>query len=180
MNEEAHPEAEPFPPPSRVIAPDPAPVRASARQARKARTLRRAGRREACFELLSAGYGHTEIARRLKVSVASVRRDVARAVDQRRLDAPERYIHFQVDRLTRALRSMDDLVERGDTRAVAPYIRLVGALDRYHGLDARYRREPSFPEPLEFSTAPLALSGPTQILASVAERDTQVIENTRS
>jgi len=164
--------------PSHEVA-EPEKVRAAIRQARKVRARRRIARREACFELLSAGYSHEQIARRLKVSAASVRRDVAHVLDERRLDAPERYIHFQVDRLTRALRSMDDLVERGDSRAVKPFISLVGALDRYHGLDARYRREPSFLSAPD-AAAPLALAAPADFSANVAEPDTQVLEKARA
>ena len=34
-------------------------------------------------------------------------------------------------------------------KAVAPLIKLIGALDRYHGLDGRYRREPRLAPALE-------------------------------
>jgi hypothetical protein len=173
MDDETQPASDPTPPPSAPNTLDSAGVRSGQREARKARARRRVARREACFELLSAGYAHQEIAARLKVSLASVRRDVALAIEQRRLDAPERYVHFQVDRLTRALRSMDDLVERGDVRAVKPLINLVGALDRYHGLDARYRREPLLEPSLlsgpERAPPPLALSAPADTFANVAD-----------
>jgi hypothetical protein len=172
MSDETDPRTEPSTPPLNAGAPDPAGVRAVIRQA-----LKRAARRDACFELLSAGYTHQEIARRLKVSVTSLRRDVARAIEDRRLDAPERYVHFQVDRLTRALRSMDDRVEQGDTKAVGPYIHLVGALDRYHGLDIRYPRNPSRLARPSAPPASLALSPPADFSVKSSESDTQVVEN---
>ena len=96
---------------------------------------------------------------------------------QRRLDAPERYIHMQVDRLRRALRTADGQVERGDMKAVAPLIKLIGALDRYHGLDARYRREPRLAALPPAAAAPLALAPPAENLAKLSESDMQVFEN---
>ncbi len=161
------------PPDAETAAPDETPQ--TVRAKRKAQREWRADRRQACFDLMSAGYTYAEVAKALKVSVRAVRREVTRAIDERRLDAPERYVHLQVNRLTRALRSADDLVERGDMRAVAPFIKLVEALDRYHGLDARYRREPRLP--LQ-SDAPkrLALGAPAETLAKVTELNTQAPE----
>jgi DNA-binding CsgD family transcriptional regulator len=180
MNDQSRQNQTEIPAPAKE-APAPAGVREAERLAAKARRRRCLARRQACFEALSAGYSHEEIARRLKISVATVRRDVERGIDERRLDAPERYVHLQVDRLTRALRSMDDLVERGDVRAVKPLVSLVGALDRYHGLDASWRRDPSFlAAPAPAPAAPLALSAPFENFAKVAEIDTQVIEKTCS
>ena len=45
-------------------------------------------------------------------------------------------------------------------RAVRPFLHLVGALDRYHGLDARYRREPRFALSSDAPASPLALAAP--------------------
>ena len=149
--------------------------RAAERRRQRARTKRRIARREACFELLSAGYTYQQIAATLKVSLDSVRRDVERAIDRRRLAAPERYIHLQVDRLTRALCSMDQRVGDGDVRAVKPLLSLIGALDRYHGLAAlgREGRAPALPPPL----APLALAPPVARSSIVASFDAQALEN---
>jgi hypothetical protein len=139
--------------------------------------LRRLARQEACFEALSAGYTHQQIAAKLKISIAKVRRDVERAIDARRLDAPERYIHLQVDRLTRALRSVDDRIEQGDMKAVLPLVRLAGALDRYHGLGARWRRDPLPPVPVA-PAAPLALGRLRETPLQLAKKDTQALEMT--
>ena len=116
-------------------SPPPAETRETVRARRLARRMRRIEWRQSCFELVSAGHSYAEVAKRLMVSERTVRRDVARVIDERRLDAPERYIHLQVDRLTRALRTADGRVERGDMKAVAPLMKLIGALDRYHGLE---------------------------------------------
>ena len=117
-------------------SPPPAETRETVRARRLERQMRRTEWRQSCFELISAGHSYAEVAKLLMVSERTVRRDVARAIDERRLDAPERYVHLQVDRLTRALRTADGRVERGDMKAVAPLIKLIGALDRYHGLEA--------------------------------------------
>jgi hypothetical protein len=145
------------------------------RAKRLERQLRRDAWRQTCFELVSAGRSYADVARQLHVSERTVRRDVARVLDERRLDAPERYIHMQVDRLTRAMRAADDRVGRGDLKAVAPLIKLIGALDRYHGLDGRYRREPrlaALPRP----GAPLALAAPAEDLLKLTESNTQALE----
>ena len=118
-------------------SPPPAETRETVRARRLARRMGRIEWRQSCFELVSAGHSYAEVANRLMVSERTVRRDVARVIAERRLDAPERYIHLQVDRLTRALRTADGRVERGDMKAVAPLIKLIGALDRYHGLERR-------------------------------------------
>ena len=125
----------------------PAETRQTVRGRSLARRLARTEWRQSCFDLVSAGHSYAEVAKLLMVSERTVRRDVARVISDRRLDSPERYIHMQVDRLTRAMRTADERVGRGDMKAVAPLIKLIGALDRYHGLDGRYRREPQLSLP---------------------------------
>jgi hypothetical protein len=99
-----------------------------------ARRDERAERREAMLNLAVSGYERELIAEKLGVSVATVRREVDRAIGQRRLDAPDRYVRLQVMRLNKALLLVDQAVEEGDIRAVEPLVKLAGALDRYHGL----------------------------------------------
>ena len=99
----------------------------------------------------------------MKVSAASVRRWIDQAIRDRRLDAPDRYAHVQVARLSKMLCALNSQLERGDMRAVPPMIKVVAALDRYHGFDARYRRlalpvlAPASVPAIE-ATAPLALT----------------------
>ena len=156
-------------------SPPSAEIRQTARAKRLESQMRRRESRQACFELISAGHSYAEVAKALLVSERTVRRDVARVIDERRLDAPERYIHMQVDRLTRAMRAADSRVERGDMKAVQPLIKLIGALDRYHGLDARYRREPPLAA-LPAAPAPLALAAPSENLLKLSESNTQALE----
>ena len=76
---------------------------------------------------------------------------------RRRLDTPERYVHLQVARLTKALRSADAALERGDLKAVRALVQAVAAMDRYHGLCEALgdRASPNLPGPLELQ-APVA------------------------
>ena len=111
--------------------------RAEARAAAKARRAKRIERREAFLDLVASGYSHRQIATAMKVSLATVRREVDEALAERPLQAPERYASLQVERLTRALCHADHKLAQGDIRAFAPYVKIVAALDRYHGLDAR-------------------------------------------
>ncbi|HEX9168978.1 MAG TPA: hypothetical protein VF886_08645 [Roseiarcus sp.] len=146
------------------------------RAKRLERRMRRLEWRQSCFELISAGHSYAEVAKQLLVSERTVRRDVARVIEERRLDAPERYIHLQIDRLTRALRAADTRVGRGDMKAVAPLIKLIGALDRYHGLDGRTRREPRLAALPPATAAPLALAAPNENLAKLSELDMQTLD----
>ena len=157
-------------------SPPPEETRQTVRAKRLERRIRRNEWRQSCFELVSAGHSYAEVAKRLMVSERTVRRDVARVIDERRLDAPERYIHMQVDRLTRAMRTADERVGRGDLKAVAPLIKLIGALDRYHGLDGRYSREPRLALPSGAPATSLALAAPANDFVKVSESDTQTLE----
>jgi len=112
----------------------PPPTRGQLRALAGARRAERAERREAMLTLVVSGYERELIAEKLGVSVATVRREVDRAIGQRRLDAPDRYVRLQVTRLNKALLAVDHALEYGDLRAVEPLVRLAGALDRYHGL----------------------------------------------
>jgi hypothetical protein len=87
------------------------------------------------------------------------RREVDRAIAERRLDAPERYAHLQVARLSKALRVADGSIEQDDLKAVGPFLRLNAALDRYHGLaPQRAARAPAEAPPLALPAPPLALT----------------------
>ena len=111
--------------------------RAEARAAAKRRRTKGFERREAIFDLFVSGFSHQQIAKALNASTSTVRRIVDTVVADRRLDAPERFARVQVARLSKALSHADLKLERGDIRAFTPYLKIVAALDRYHGLDAR-------------------------------------------
>ena len=92
-------------------------------------------RREAYFDLLVSGYSVEQIASHTKTSASAVRRAVGQALAKRRLDAPEDYARLQVARLTKALRCADVSLEEGDLKAIAPFLKVVRALNLYHGVD---------------------------------------------
>jgi IS30 family transposase len=79
---------------------------------------------------MASGFSCERIAEEANVCAATVRREVDRAIAERRLDAPERYAHLQVARLNKALRVADASIEQGDMKAVGPFLRLAAALDR--------------------------------------------------
>ena len=97
-------------------------------------------RREACFDLLVAGYSIEQIASAMKKSPAMVRRVIGQALAMRRLDAPEDYARLQVARLTKALRCADVSLEEGDLKAIAPFLKVVRELNLYHGLNVGLAR----------------------------------------
>lgn len=101
------------------------------RRAREERAAKRA-RRDTILELVVSGCDHAMIAKGMKLSMTTVRREVDKAIDQRQLDTPARYVRMQVERLTKALRAIDLHIDRGDLTAVDPLVKVVNALDRYH------------------------------------------------
>lgn len=137
--------------------PNPPSRRAQARAAGRARRARKAAARQAYFEALAAGFTPHHIAEAGKVSVATVRRELDRAIAERRLDAPDRYVHLQVARFTKALRLVDMRMDRGELAAVFALTKLATTLDRYHGLAAK--AAPPLPSaPLAPPAPPLALT----------------------
>lgn len=149
--------------------------RAVRREAAAARRAKQAELRRFAFEALAAGFPQATIARTKGVSVKTVRREIDRAIGERRLDTPRRYVHLQVARLTKALRLSDALVDRGDVRGVSALVKVVAALDRYHGL-----KRGSRPARLKAASAPLALPVPALKLtgAAAVEAGAPVAEGT--
>ena len=141
--------------------------RARERGAAKARKMAKLAWSQNSFDLLASGYSPEQIAEVRKVSVRTIRREIDAAIARRQLDAPERYVHLQVARLTKALRFADSALERGDLKAVRALVTVVSAMDRYHGLrDSARDRSPSSGHPdaldLHASAAP-ALSPPLRL-----------------
>ena len=114
-----------------LSAPSP---RMTARVSAKALREANASYRQFSFEALAAGWSIEQIAEMRKVSARTVRREVDRALDERPLEAPHRYARLQAARLTKALRLVDIAIDKGDMRAVGAMVRVVKALDRYHGM----------------------------------------------
>ncbi len=104
-------------------------------------------RREAIFDLFVSGFSHHQIAKSTDLSPSTVRRIIDTALAERRPDSADRFVRVQVARLMKALSLADQKLEQGDARGFAPYIKIVAALDRYHGLESRglSRRPPAIP-----------------------------------
>lgn len=134
--------------------------RARERAEAKARKKAKLAWSQNAFDLLASGYSPEQIAEVRKVSVRTIRREIDSAIARRQLDAPERYVHLQVARLTKALRFADAALERGDLKAVRALVTLVAAMDRYHGLrhSAGDLFSSSHPDALAALAAPLRLS----------------------
>ena len=143
--------------------------RARERAAAKARKMAKLAWSQNSFELLASGYSPEQIAEVRKVSVRTIRREIDAAVARRRLDAPERYVHLQVARLTKALRFADAALERGDLKAVRALVTVVSAMDRYHALgDAlRDRAGPGLSGPHDLHAA-AALPQPLKLFHAIS------------
>lgn len=103
--------------------------RASARDAR-------AARRQVVFEAMAAGLSIEQIAEFREISPRTVRREVDRVLAERRRNSPDRYAHLQAALLTDALRLAVAAIDGGDLKAISPLVKVVRALNRYHGLAA--------------------------------------------
>jgi hypothetical protein len=136
-------------------------LRAVARAATTGRREKRVERRETLFELIVSGYGYDQVAAKLNLSVSAVRREVNHVLALRAMDAPQRYVGLQLARLNKALLVTDVAMEQGDLRSIPALIKVMGELDRYHGLAARLEsqlqaaKEAALPAPaLENSEPP--------------------------
>jgi hypothetical protein len=142
------------------------------RAQRDARRTTRIARPERCFSLMTSGYTCNQIARMVRTSVATVRREIDRALAERPLDTPERFAQVQVARLVKALRLAEAAVELGELKAVATYLRIVAALDRYHELAAG--PPPSLPR-RSTKAPPLAMAAPPKALSFTAPTDVDAL-----
>ena len=88
------------------------------------------------LHLVASGYAYSQIAKIARTSVATMRREIDRVLTEPQLAAPQRFARVQVALLVRALRLAEAAVELGELKAVAAYLRIVAALDRYHELAA--------------------------------------------
>ena len=113
----------------RPAGPPPAspPARRSARRATAERKLR-------VLERLTAGVSVAHIAHAEDLSVRRVRQIIAEMLAEREVDPPAGFAQLQIARLSDALTVAHTRMMEGDLQAMDRLIRLVGELDRYHGL----------------------------------------------
>ncbi len=134
-------------------------ARARMRAAARERGQERARFSAEILDLVVSGYTYEAIAQELKLSVKTVRRATAKAIEKRRLDCGAHYVHLQVLRLTKAMRVVDLNLDKGDLKAVAPLLKVIAQLDKYHALG---QPAPALP-PLALPPPPLALAAPDAI-----------------
>ncbi len=131
-------------------------ARARMRAAAQERGQERVRERGEILDLVVSGYTYEAIAESLRLSVKSVRRATEKAIEQRQLDGGAHYVHLQVLRLTKAMRVVDLNLDKGDLKAVAPLLKVIAQLDKYHGLS----QPTPAPAPLALARPPLALAAP--------------------
>ena len=135
---------------------------------------------------MASGYTYSQIAKMVRTGVATVRREIDRALAKRPLETPERFAQVQVARLIKALRFAEAAVELGELKAVAVYLRIVAAIERYHELAAGSppsRRStkappnalPAPPKALTFAAPPKALT----FAAPPDDSDSSTVEEAR-
>jgi DNA-binding CsgD family transcriptional regulator len=146
-------------------------ARARTRAAARERRQERARLDAEILDLVVSGYTCEAIADSLKLSVKTVRRATARAIDKRRLDCGAHYVHVQVLRLTKAMRVVDHNLEKGDLKAVEPMLKVIAQLDKYHALS----RPAPAPPPLALAAPPLALAAP-EAAENGTENGAQAVE----
>jgi len=146
-------------------------ARAVQRERAHSRRLALAQQDQDLFEILACGYSYEAMAQEMGCSVATLRRRIDRVIARRSLDAPQRYIHLQVERLNKALALANFAVETRDLKGVDLMMKLVDRLDRYHGLAGRLPREAfaapresaaalAAPRALRLAKPPLAIAAP--------------------
>ncbi len=133
---------------------------------RRAQRSTRSARRERAFNLIASGYTSSQIAKVVRTSVATVRREIDRALAERRLESPKRFAQVQVAWLVKALRLAEAAIELGELKAAAAYLRIAAALDRYHELAAG-----SPPPRRSTKASPRALPAPPKALTFAAPPD---------
>ena len=138
---------------------------------RRARRTRAAAMRDASFDWLAEGFTHQEIAAVRKVSVAVVRRDIARAIRARQIETRDGHAQLQIARLTKGLAFVTHRIERGEMAAIGPLVKLVTALDRYHGPEGGPPERPQVR--LQSRKPSVALPAPPLAIAHLAAPEAQ-------
>ena len=142
----------------------------SQRKEAQARREARRKRRATMLELVAYGFSYEKLAARYKVSLATVRREVDRALAARRTEPHETYVKMQLTRLDKALQIVNLKLEEGDMRALPALVALLQAYDRYHGAAAMIEAGARAARPLQ-NLAPKALESlqPATLLSPDAQ-----------
>ncbi len=99
---------------------------------RRLHAVGRRARRERIFERIRRGLSYDDIARKEGLSVQHVRRIVVQALKEREAHSVADHAKLQLDRLGLALLITSKAVADGERTAVAPFLKALDRLDRYH------------------------------------------------
>ena len=139
------------------------------------KALARAERNSAIFSFLIKGLPHDVIARHVNCSVHVVRKIVARELAARRIEPAGDFAKLQIARLNEGLAAIHGRMLDGDMACVEQLLKVVAALDRYHGLAQLAERAGHFAGgrgalPAPQRAAPAALPAPERHDEEVAVR----------
>jgi len=126
--------------------------RAAARRATAQRKLR-------IVEHLVAGMSVARIAQAEGCSIRRVRQIIAQTLERREIDPPAGFVQLQIARLNDAMMVAHTRMIEGDLRAIDRLVKLVGELDRCHGVFRAHVAPAQAPPP-----APLQIAAPTPAL----------------
>lgn len=104
----------------------------------------RAERNSLIFNSLIKGLPHDVIARHVNCSVHVVRKIVARELAARRIEPAGDFAKLQIARLNEGLAAIHGRMLDGDMACVEQLLKVVAALDRYHGLAQLAERSGDF------------------------------------
>ena len=108
---------------------------------RRLHAVGRQARRERIFERIRRGLSYDDIALKEGVSVQHVRRIVGQALKEREAHAGADHAKLQLDRLGLALLVVSKAVAAGERTAVAPFLKALDRLDRYHKAAREHQEE---------------------------------------
>ena len=108
---------------------------------RRLHAVGRQARRERIFERIRRGLSYDDIARKEGLSVQHVRRIVVQALKEREAHSVADHAKLQLDRLGLALLITSKAVADGERTAVAPFLKALDRLDRYHKAAREHQEE---------------------------------------
>jgi DNA-binding CsgD family transcriptional regulator len=106
------------------------------RAQRRAQRATKIARRKRVFRLMVSGYSCSQIAEKVRTSVATVRREINRNLTERQAKGAGRFARVEIAPLIKALRLVEAAADLGEVKAIVAYLRVVAALERYHELAA--------------------------------------------
>ena len=124
------------------------------------------------FNLLKSGVPIAEIALQEGLSVRRAREVVQEILERREVDPPAGFAQLQIGRLSDAMMVAYAAMMDGDMHALDRVLRIVGELDRYHGLGgAKTQPAAGATRALAAPTPALALPAPAEAAEEFPAKD---------